>query len=70
MNTVVPNFVETDLVSHVHEAFRKRIAQEIPMGRHATAVDVARAVVFLASSWSSYTTGQRIMVTGGQQPLL
>jgi len=68
VNLVVPNFVETDMVAHVPEGFRRKIAQDIPMRRPAMPVDVARAVVFLASSYSSFTTGQKVMVTGGGPP--
>jgi 3-oxoacyl-[acyl-carrier protein] reductase len=68
VNLVVPNFVETDMVTHVSEGFRKKIAHDIPMRRLASPVDVARAVVFLASSYSSFTTGQKVMVTGGGPP--
>jgi len=70
VNTVVPSFVETDLVAHIQEGFRKKIAQETPMNRLASPVDVAHAVLFLASSFSSYTTGQKVMVTGGKSPFL
>ena len=70
VNMVAPNFVETDLVAHVPDGFRKRIAQETPMRRLASPVDVARAVAFLASSFSSFTTGQKILVTGGGAPYL
>lgn len=70
VNTVVPSFVETDLVSHIQEGFRRKIAQETPMHRHASPADVAQAVLFLASSFSAYTTGQKIMVTGGKPPYL
>ncbi len=68
VNLVVPNFVETDMVAHVPEGFRRKIAQEIPMRRPAMPIDVARAIVFLASSYSSFTTGQKLMVTGGGPP--
>ena len=40
------------------------------MQRNASPVDVAQAIVFLASSYSSFTTGQKIMVTGGGLPYL
>lgn len=70
VNCVVPNFVETDLVSHIPEIYRKKIADDTPMRRNATATDVAKAVVFLASSYSSFTTGQKVMVTGGAPPYL
>jgi 3-oxoacyl-[acyl-carrier protein] reductase len=70
VNQVVPNFVDTDLVAHVPEGFRGRIARETPMQRLGTPIEVAQAVVFLASSLSSFTTGQKIMVTGGGAPYL
>lgn len=67
-NLVVPAFVETDFVAHIGDGFRSKIAQDTPMRRHASAVEVANAVLFLASSLSSFTTGQKIMVTGGGSP--
>jgi NAD(P)-dependent dehydrogenase (short-subunit alcohol dehydrogenase family) len=36
-----------------------------PWGRIATAEDVARAVLYLASPLSEYVTGETILVTGG-----
>jgi 3-oxoacyl-[acyl-carrier protein] reductase len=68
VNLVVPAFVETDFVAHIGEGFRNKIAQDTPMQRHASALEVANAVLFLASSLSSFTTGQKIMVTGGGTP--
>ena len=70
VNMVVPHFVETDLVAHIGQGFRKKIAEEIPVGRLTSAAEVAQAVVFLASAYASFTTGQKIMVTGGAAPLL
>ncbi len=68
VNMVVPSFVETDLVSHIPEVYRKKIAKDTPMGRNALPSDIAQAVLFLASSYSSFTTGQKIFVTGGGAP--
>ena len=70
VNLVVPNFVETDFVAHIPDGFRKKIARDIPMQRAGSPLDVARAVVFLASRYSSFTTGQKVMVTGGGVPFL
>ncbi|MBI5235117.1 MAG: glucose 1-dehydrogenase [Deltaproteobacteria bacterium] len=70
VNCVVPNFVETDLVGHIPEVYRKKIADDTPLRRNSTATDVAKAVIFLASSYSSFTTGQKVMVTGGAPPYL
>jgi len=70
VNMVVPNFVETDLTAGVQDAYKMKIASDTPMRRNAAPMDVAHAVLFLASNYSSYTTGQKIMVTGGGPPFL
>lgn len=37
----------------------------IPLGRHGTAEEIARSVLYLASDESSFTTGTTLMVDGG-----
>lgn len=37
----------------------------IPMGRHGSAEEIARSVLYLASDQSSFTTGAMLMVDGG-----
>jgi NAD(P)-dependent dehydrogenase (short-subunit alcohol dehydrogenase family) len=46
--------------------YKQRRAQDIPVGRFGLPEDVANVVGFLASSKSSYMTGQAINVTGGR----
>lgn len=70
VNMVAPNMVKTDLTSGIPKAFADAMANEIPMKRISSPLDTARAVLYLASSLSSYTTGQKIMVTGGSLPFL
>jgi 3-oxoacyl-[acyl-carrier protein] reductase len=70
VNMVVAGLVETDLVKHLPKLFVKGMQNDVPMKRHATTTDVAKAIVFLASALSAFTTGQRIMVTGGNPPFL
>ena len=41
-------------------------AEEIPLGRLASAEDVAAVVAFLASTDADYLTGQAITVDGGR----
>ena len=69
-NLVCPSLIETELVAHIPKTFRDKVASDTPMQRNATTSDVAQAVVYLASSHSSFVTGQRIMVTGGLTPFL
>ena len=40
--------------------------KDIPLGRFGTTAEVANLVAFLASSESSYITGQALNITGGQ----
>jgi meso-butanediol dehydrogenase/(S,S)-butanediol dehydrogenase/diacetyl reductase len=76
-NCVCPGIVETDMIFQVdREAgeglmglkpgeYVKQRVEQIPLGRIEKAEDVANLVGFLASSKSSYMTGQAINVTGG-----
>lgn len=70
VNMVSPGIVETDLTKHVPKMYWDKLKHETPMQRNAMPEDVAKAVVFLASSLASFTTGQKIMVTGGNAPFL
>lgn len=70
VNMVAASLVETDLVKHLPKIFVKGMQNDTPMKRNATTTDVAKAVVFLASALSSFTTGQRLMVTGGNPPFV
>ena len=68
INSVVPGFIETDLTNFLSKENIDELKNQTPMKRHANPVEVAKAVIFLASSLSSYTTGQKIFVTGGLPP--
>lgn len=49
------------------EAIREKYINQVPMKRSCEFIDIENALVFLASDYSSYMTGQAINVTGGQQ---
>lgn len=66
VNAVAPGHIDTPLllVSKDPVALAARI-RLVPLGRLGTPDDIARAVVFLASSRASYITGQTLTVDGG-----
>jgi len=67
-NIVVPNMAETDLVSSIPSAYRSKIAQSRPYGRHIRPIEVAQSIAFLASPWSDAITGQKIVLNLGEPP--
>lgn len=65
-NAVAPGLVETPMIADAYTAEqRARVVAATPLGRFATADEVAEVVVFLVSDRSSYVTGQTINVNGG-----
>jgi 3-oxoacyl-[acyl-carrier protein] reductase len=70
VNMVCPSMVETDLTAGVPATAKHQLASATPMRRLPGPDEVANAVVLLASSLTSFTTGQQFMVTGGLAPLL
>ncbi|HIQ30756.1 MAG TPA: 3-oxoacyl-[acyl-carrier-protein] reductase [Aquifex aeolicus] len=65
VNAVAPGFIETDMTDAIPEDIKERFLEQIPMGRFGKPVDVANAVLFLASELSSYITGEVIHINGG-----
>ena len=65
VNAVAPGFIETQMTAVLKEDIKEEIAKKIPLKRMGTPQDVANVVKFLASSDSSYITGQVIHIDGG-----
>ena len=66
VNMVSPSLVDTDLVSNVPEKVRQMTVGRTPLRRLATAEDVAGAVLFFASPYAEFVTGDNMLVTGGE----
>ena len=65
-NAIAPGFVETDMTNYLKEGeVGDKYKAGIPLGRFASAEDIANVALFLASDMGSYITGQTISVCGG-----
>jgi len=72
VNAVAPGFIETDMTRATaermvisFEELKKAAAERSVLGRTGKPIDVANAVLFLASDESSFITGQVLYVRGG-----
>jgi 3-oxoacyl-[acyl-carrier protein] reductase len=66
VNAVCPGRVETEIFgAQLDEKERARFLAEAPIGRLSAPEEVAAAVLFLASSASSYVVGETLDVDGG-----
>jgi len=64
VNAVAPGFIDTELTRAI-TGTRGALIGAISAGRLGQGSDVAAAVLFLASDFASYITGQVLVVDGG-----
>ncbi|AZT90663.1 3-oxoacyl-[acyl-carrier-protein] reductase [Caldicellulosiruptor changbaiensis] len=65
VNAIAPGFIKTDMTEVLSDKVKEMMLSSIPLGRFGEADEVANVALFLASSLSSYITGQVIVVDGG-----
>ncbi len=65
VNCVAPGFIETAMTDKLNEAQRTGILTAVPAGRMGTPVEIAAAVLYLASAEAGYVTGATLHVNGG-----
>ena len=66
VNAVAPGATDTQMNAHAYTAEVRRTYEErIPLGRIATAEEVAGTVLFLATDAARYVTGHELVVDGG-----
>lgn len=73
VNSVHPSPVDNRMMRSLEEGFapgaaaeaKKELEKTIPLGRYATAEEITKAVLFLASDDSQFITGTTLVVDGG-----
>lgn len=66
VNSVSPGFVSTDLTRRIlNEKEIIELASKVPLGRMGQPDEIAKLVLFLASEYNTYITGQNIIIDGG-----
>ena len=64
-NAIAPGYIATEMTAALNEEITKQIEESLPLGKLGKPEDVADLALFLASSSSSYITGEVIKVDGG-----
>ena len=65
VNCISPGFIDTKMTKNINEEFKKKLIENIPIGKLGNGNDIANCAIFLASDLSSYITGETIHVNGG-----
>ncbi len=65
VNCVAPGFIDTAMTNKLKPELKDELLKKVPCHRLGTAEDIANGVLFLASSESSYITGQTLHINGG-----
>jgi len=67
VNCVAPGWVQTEMTNDAlaDTVTSESIEKSIPLGRVATAEEIAGPIVFLCSAWANHITGEVLNVNGG-----
>ncbi len=65
VNAVAPGFIDTEMTAKLPEKVKTEMSANIPLNRFGLPVDIANAIIFLASDNAGYITGQTLHIDGG-----
>lgn len=65
VNALALGLIETDMTAALPDEYKKKMLEQIPLGRYGTVEEVARVAAFLLSDDARYITGQVIQADGG-----
>ncbi len=64
-NTITPGFIATEMTDVLKDEVKEAFISKIPLKRFGEPKEVANAVAYLLSDYSSYITGETLKVNGG-----
>lgn len=64
-NCVTPGFIKTEMTQNLAKDIKDAYINLIPLRRFGECEDIAYAVAFLLSDYSSYITGETLKINGG-----
>mgnify|MGYP000671040673 CR=1 FL=1 len=65
VNVIAPGFINTDMTDMLSSDQKEKMLNNIPLQRFGEAEEIGDSVVFLASDYASYITGETLNVNGG-----
>jgi len=67
VNSVHPGYVDTPMVRNMEGSmdFKEKAIGATPLGRGASAIEIAQGILFLASDEASFITGAELIMDGG-----
>jgi len=65
VNVVAPGFVDTDMTRELSEEHKANMLTGVPINRLGQTEEIAGAVLYFASPFANYTTGETLHVNGG-----
>lgn len=66
VNAIAPGIVETPMFESFKDELQEKLRKSVPVKRIGRPDDIARAVLFFASTENDYLTGQLLYVCGGR----
>ncbi|CDL86277.1 SDR family NAD(P)-dependent oxidoreductase [Xenorhabdus cabanillasii] len=65
INSLIPGFFDSEMVSYLSENRREQILKRTPIGRLSKIEEISKIALFICSDEASFITGQNIVVDGG-----
>jgi len=65
VNAIAPGIIDTDITRNIDKEILEKLKKQIPLGKLGNPIDIANAVVFLASDKAGYITRHTLHVDGG-----